>query len=136
MAAPNIHPITPGAPARASIALATANANRDGTTGAYTTLLTAGANGAVVPSIRAQHAGAAAVLSTAMILRLWHQVAGSGNRFLIDEIALASATPNTAAIGAEAVFNRTNIELGAGDVLAVTQTVAEAVHYSAGLGDF
>lgn len=135
-ALPNFHPITPGPPARKSIALAAANANRDGTTGAYTQLLLAGANGAVVPSVRAQHAGAVSVLSSAMVCRLWHQIAAAGNYFLIDEVVLPAATPAPGVVGASAVFNRTNIALGAGDKLAITQTVAEAVHYSADQGDF
>lgn len=136
MASPNIHPIAPGSLARLSITLAAANLNRDGTTGSYANIVaTAGANGGVVPEVRAQSAAAVGA-STAMVLRLWHRIAGAGNYFLIDEVAMPTATSSTTAVGALAVFNRTNIPLGPNDNLTVTQTVAEAVHYSAACGNY
>jgi hypothetical protein len=136
MASPNIHPIAPGSLARTSIVVSAANANRDGTTGTYTNVVaTAGSNGGVVPEVRA-YSAAAVGASTAMVLRLWHRVAGTGNYFLIDEVAMATVTSSTTAIGATAVFNRTNIPLGPSDTLNVTQTVAEAVHYSAACGNY
>lgn len=132
----NVHPIAPDTIRRASIALATANTNRDGTTGTYTDLLTAGLRGSVVPEVRVQHAGAISVASSPMICRLWHQVAGSGNKFMLDEILLAALTPTNAVLGVAGVFNRTNIGLGAGDKLQVTITIAEAIHFSASVGDY
>jgi hypothetical protein len=136
MAAPNIHPIAPGSIARTSILVSAANANRDGTTGTYTNVVaTAGANGGVVPEVRAQSAAAVGA-STAMVLRLWHRIAGAGNYFLIDEVAMPTATSSTTAVGGLAVFNRTNIPLGPNDTLNVTQTVAEAVHYSAACANY
>lgn len=131
-----IHPIAPATPKHTSIALASANTNRDGTTGTYTTLLTAGANGALVTAVRARSALAVTVAPTTQVLRLWHQLAGAGNRFLIDEVVLSNTAATSAIAGVTATFNLTNIVLGAGDVLAVTQHVAEAVHYTADHGDY
>ncbi len=138
MSAPNIHPIAPGTiQTRNVLALSTANANRDGTTGAYSTLLTAGANGSLVPNLVANSAVAAAATSTLQVLRAWVQKGGSGNWFLIDEVLLPSVTPNTGVLGAAVTFPKVvNYALGPLDKLGVTQTVAEAVHYSAGPLDY
>lgn len=132
----NIHPMAPDTLRRFSIALATANTNRDGSTGTYTDLVTAGLRGSVVPEVRVQHAGAITVLSSIMICRLWHQVAGSGNKFMLDEILLASLTPTNVVLGAAGVFSRINIGLGAGDKLQVTISIAEAIHFSGSVGDY
>ncbi len=84
----------------------------------------------------AAQSAAAVGASTAMVLRLWLRLAGAGNYFLLDEVAMPTATSSTTVVGASAVFNRTNIALGPNDTLSVTQTVAEAVHYSAACASY
>lgn len=135
-AGPNIHPIAPLTPKRTSVSLATANTARDGTGTITTVVATAGSNGAVVPSVRARTGVAAGATSTAMVCRLWHQLGGSGSFFLIDEIALTAVSPTGTAAVAATPFNLTNIALAASDKLLVTQSVAEAVYYTADQGDY
>jgi hypothetical protein len=136
MAMPNIHPIAPQTPKRTSVLLAAANTARDGTGTINTTVATAGAQGAVVPSIRARSGVAAGASSSPMVCRLWHQINGTGSFFLIDEIALPLVAPTGTAAVAATPFNLTNIALGAGDKLLVTQSIAEAVVYTADQGDY
>lgn len=142
MAAPNIHPIAPGNVRRVSTSLATANTARDGS-GTITTLLTAGDNGSVVPSIRVRSIEAAGA-STPNVARLWHQNAGTGTWYLIDEVAIPTATPSTTVVGAAVVFNLTNIVLSGkvpgsasgADKLGITVGVSAALAFSADVGDY
>ena len=128
----NTIPLAVGTPNTGVVVINTANTNRDGTTGAYTTLYTAGSNGAVINRVRVQHMGASGVASTAMLARLWHT--SGATTALIDEVALASVTPSTSVVGATATFSKTNIQLKAGDILKVTITVAESVGFVADQG--
>lgn len=142
MAAPNIHPIAPGSVRRVSTSHATANLLRDGT-GTITPLLTAGDNGSVVPSIRVRSIEAVGA-STPNIARLWHRNAGAGTWYLIDEVALPTATPSQTVVGAAVAFNLTNIVLGGkvpgsaglADTLGITIGVSAAVAFSADVGDY
>lgn len=120
-----------GATSCAPLILSTANALRDGT-GTLTLLYTAGANGALINRVSAVSGVAAAAVSTAQVLRLWRT--SGAVKVLESEVVLPSATPNTAVIGSAVTFPKTNITLKAGDLLSVTQTVGEAVHYSADQG--
>jgi hypothetical protein len=129
----NTTPIYPGVVRTAQARVSAANANRDGT-GTLVTLATAGTDGSVVARVGGVRSGAAAAAETAQVARLWR--VNGGTKTLIDEVLLGSLTPNTAAIGTRFQFNRTNIVLGSGEVLAVSQTVAENVDYEAELGDY
>lgn len=120
-----------GATGSAPVVLALLNALRDGT-GTLTLLYTAGANGALINRVSAASGVAAAAVSTAQVLRLWRT--SGAVKVLESEVVLPSATPNTAVIGAAVVFPKTNITLKAGELLSVSQTVSEAVHYSADQG--
>lgn len=131
-----IHPIAPAALRRVSTSIATANLLRDGT-GTISPLLTAGANGSVVPSVHVRHLGAVAVASSPMVARLWHRNLGAGTWYLYDEVVLPAATPATAGTAGSAVtFAKTNIALAATDTLGVTISVAESVGFSADIGDY
>ena len=132
MPVPNTAPLAVVTVNGGIVVLAAANANRDGTTGAYPTLFTAGTSGALINRIRAQHAGAVSVASTAMVLRLW--LTSGATTTLVDEVAMVAATPTASVIGGTATFGKTNITMKAGDILKVSQTVAEAVHYVADQG--
>lgn len=120
-----------GATASAPLILSTANALRDGT-GTLTLLYTAGANGALINRVQAVSGVAAAATSTLQVLRLWRTQGAV--KVLESEVLLPSATPGTAVIGSTVTFPKTNITLKAGELLSVSQTVAEAVHYSADQG--
>lgn len=128
----NTAPLAVGTINDGVVIVSAANTNRDGTTGAYTTLYTAGANGAIINRVRASHAGAISVASTAMVLRLWHT--SGATTVLIDEVALPSVTPTASVIGSTATFSKTNITMKAADILKVTISVAEAVHFCADQG--
>lgn len=134
MPTPNVQPLAVGTVGYTitTSTVSAANTNRDGTTGTYVTFLTAGSAGALVPRITATHMGASGVASTAMVLRLWRVVGAT--TILESEVALPSATPNTTTIGATVSFPKTNIMLKAGEVLKLTQTVAETVGYIADQG--
>ena len=127
----NTIPLAVGTVNDGVVSVSAANANRDGT-GTLTTLYTAGTAGALINRIRANHAGAVTVASTAMVLRLWRT--SGATTVLEDEVAMATATPTTAVVGATATFSKTNITLKAGDILKVSQSVAEAVNYCADQG--
>lgn len=132
MAAPNTAPIYVFTPNVGLVVLATANANRDGTTGAYTTLYTAGAQGATINRVTFRSMAAVGA-STAMVCRLWWT--SGATTVLVDETALATATSSTTAVGGFGSFTlKTGIQMKAGDILKVTQTVAESVGYCADQG--
>ena len=127
----NTQPLYVGTQNTGVVVLAAANANRDGTTGAYTTLYTAGANGAQINRVAVQsHAAVGA--NTPMVCRLW--ITSGATTVMIDEVALTAITSSTTAVGAKAAFTKTGIQLKAGDILKVTQTVAESVGYLADQG--
>ncbi len=127
----NTTPLYVGTQSTGLVVLAAANANRDGTTGAYSTLYTAGANGAQINRV-AFRSMAAVGASTAMVCRLW--LTSGATTVLIDEVAMATATSSTTAVGAFGAFTKTNIQMKAADILKVTQTVAESVGYLADQG--
>lgn len=129
----NRMPVYPDTVKTGTARVAAANANRDGT-GALVTIYTGATNGSVVSRVGIDHTGAAGVASTAMVARLWR--VNGGTITLIDEVLLPSATPNTAVVGTRSAFNRTNISLAPGEILKVSQTVAENVDYEAEAGDY
>lgn len=86
--------------------ISTANTNRDGSTGSYTTVLTGGASGSVIKKIRV----CAAVTTTAGVVRLF--LNDGTNRRLMQEIIVPAITPSTTV----EAFTRT-ITYGPDDVL-------------------
>lgn len=131
----NTNPIAVGSPKAGCLVLSAANTNRDGTTGAYSTLFTAGSNGAMINRVRVIHMGAVTVASTAMVCRLWRTVTvpGAAN-VLEDEVALPSVTPTNSVVGSVVAFSKTNIQLAPGEILKVSQSIAESVGYVADQG--
>jgi hypothetical protein len=89
MTTPNNDPIMIGTPRSPSVRVSTANTNRDGATGTYGTLFTAGAAGAFFPGWR----WAAEGTTTAGFVRLFRQDAGSGNVELLKEMVVPAVTP-------------------------------------------
>lgn len=73
-----------GTPKSPTVALSTANANRDGVTGAYGTLMTAGASGSRIDGINIAATGT----TTAGMIRLF---LGSS---LIKEVSVSAITPS------------------------------------------
>lgn len=110
-----------------------ANANRDGATGAYVTLLTAGAAGAELRSLRVT----AAVAVTDGVVRVFVQPAGSGAFYLVYEIEITATTPS----GTDPVFSYsfepTEIRfLTAGTVVKCSTENSEAINVIADGGDY
>lgn len=136
------NPIAPNVVRKLSGSLATANTARDGT-GTITTIITGGANGSIVPAIRVRSIEAAGV-STPNVVRLWHRPAGAGTWYMIDEVALLTATPSATVVGASAVFATLNIPLtgtvqgvaSAADTLGLTIGASAAVAWTADVVDY
>ena len=86
-----------GTPKSPSVAISTANTNRDGTTGTYGTLMTAGANGSRIDRIRINATGS----TTAGMIRLF---VGSA---LVQEIPVVAVTPSATlpAWGVDVIFD-------------------------------
>jgi hypothetical protein len=105
---------TPKSP---SVLISTANTNRDGTTGVYGTVLTAGAGGSRVDRLNITATGT----TTAGMVRLF---LGSA---LIDEIPVQAVTPNatTPAWSTEIVFD-SGLILQASAILKASTNNAEA----------
>ncbi len=123
-------PLAVGTPKAGCVVISSANTNRDGTTGAYTTLYTAGTSGAIVNRVKVVHMGAITVASTAMVARLWRTVSVPGAATVLeDEVALTAVTPTSAVVGATATFSKTNIVLAPGEILKGTISIGEAVGF-------
>lgn len=119
-------PVFPQAPKTAGISFAgsTNTTQMDPATVAPTTLLTAGADGAVVTSI-VVHAEATV---TAEKVCLWVQLAGAGSWYLVRTAVLAAYTQAaTDAQGSIALIDKSDatneLRLAAGDKLGVTHHV-------------
>ncbi len=142
----NTNPIYPGRVVSADVLFATANTNRDGTTGTYTTvytmpgtLNTVGAGeGGVVVSLRVNAIGT----TTAGSVRIWRH---NGTAcFLVREILVSALVPNgtsilpfqiTTAQGADTGGNLPlNLILEAGESLKVSTNNAESFHCCAEIG--
>lgn len=116
---------TPKSP---TVTISTANTNRDGTTGIYGTLMTAGAAGSRVDRIRIQ----AIAVTTAGMVRLFVQ----DNMIL--EIPVQAATPSATnpAWGADVVFPG-GLELAAAAVIKAATEKAETFKLTGiTVGDF
>jgi hypothetical protein len=123
--------LTPKCP---SVRISTANTNRDGATGTYGTLYTAGSNGAFFKGIRVQAEGT----TTAGVVRIFRQAGGTGNVELLKEMLILAVTPSASVEAASAEwFPSAGIVLDASGVLKVSTHNAETfgVHAEAG-GDY
>lgn len=142
----NTNPIYPGRVISADVLFATANTNRDGTTGTYTTvftcpgtLATIGAGeGAIVQGIRINAIGT----TTAGSIRIWRH---NGTAcFLVRELLVTALVPNgtsilpwqiTTAQGADTSgFLPLNLILESGESLKVSTNNAESFHACAEIG--
>ncbi len=136
MANPNTAPVYPGSVVTGSVKVAAANTARDGsgTLQPFTPAMLGGAQGRVVTRVGGM-SSAAVGASTPMVARLW-RVSAAAVKSLIDEVAIPTATTSNTVVGTRFTFNRTNIMLGPGEELKVTQSIAEAVDYEAESGDY
>ena len=82
-----------------TVQVTTANANRDGSTGAYSSAITAGANGSLLDAIIFQ----ATVTSAAGLVRVFYAANGSTYR-LLAEIVTAAATVSGTVPGNQVVW--------------------------------
>ena len=107
-----------GTPKSPTAALATANTNRDGATGVYATLMTAGASGSRIDRIRVNATGAS---TTAGMVRLFVGTA------LILEIPVVAVTPSATnpAFSQDITFDN-GLILQASAVLKASTEKAEA----------
>lgn len=133
-----IFTLTPNSPT-ASLGT-TPNTASDGS-GTLVTLFTAGANGSLVDSIKFINAQATAAASSAMVIRVFLTDTSGNNPRLIEEVAIATATRSTSAIGATATINFLNgLALQSGQIIKVCQSVyagaQDLMHASARGGDY
>ena len=108
-------------PKHPMVRISSANTSRDGS-GTNGTLYTAGANGAIFAGFRWQAEGT----TTAGVIRVHIQKAGSGNIELIREMLVAAITPSATVEAASGEwFPPAGIMLGAGDIVFVSTHNAE-----------
>lgn len=119
-------PVFPQTPKTAGISFAAGSESTemDPATVAPTTLLTAGADGALVTSIR--YFGEVTV--TAQKVVLWVQLAGAGSWFIVDEklqaaYTMAATTAQTAVKFVDKEVAAQAIRLAASDILGITHHV-------------
>lgn len=131
MANPNTAPIYPGKVHASSVRLSAANTARDGsgTLGVFTPSVVGGDMGGVVSRVGGVSTEAVGA-STPMVARLW-RVTAAGVITLLEEFAIVTATTSNTVIGTRFTFLRTNIILEAGEILKVTQSIAQPVDYEA-----
>lgn len=117
-----------GTPKSPTVSISTANTNRDGTTGTYGTLMTAGASGSRIDRIRVN----AIATTTAGMVRLF--VSGS----LVYELPVTAITPSATqpAWAADIVFDG-GLILAASAVVTANTNNAETFKLTAiNAGDF
>lgn len=118
-------------PKAGAVLVATANTNRDGTTGTYTTVFTAGSSGSLIERILIS----AIQTTTAGMLRLWRH---NGTAcFLEKEIPVSAVTvgASTPGFAAEYVPGRP-IKLPSGWALKASTHNAESFHVNCDAADF
>lgn len=136
----NTSPIFTLTPNIGLASLAAANTASDGS-GALTTLFTAGANGSRLERIRYANAQIVAAASSAMVIRFFITDNGGINPKLLAEVALATATRSTTAVGASGMVSFPNgLVIPTGTLIKVCQSVYAGVqdlmHYVAEGGDY
>jgi hypothetical protein len=136
----NTSPIFTLTPNIGLASVAAANTASDGS-GVLVTLFTAGANGSRLERIRYNNAQATAAASSAMVIRFFITDNAGANPKLLAEVALATATRSTTAVGAGGVLVFSNgLVIPTGTVIKVIQSVyagaQDLMHYVAEGGDF
>jgi hypothetical protein len=136
MAAPNTNPIFPYTPQMPIVGISTANTNRDGITGTYGTLFTAGTLGARIERVLAKGDGSS---TSAGMVRLFVTV-GSTTR-LVHEFTVDSVTASASVATWEEEWVRTDgrpvLVLPASAVIKVSTHLAESfVVVAADAGDY
>lgn len=127
-------PIFVTTPKRPSVRIATANPNRDGSTGTYATLFTAGSNGSFFKAVRVIAEGTV----TAGIVRIFIQKAGAGNFELYKEVPVIATTPSASVEVFTAEYQPSEgLVLEAGDVIKCSTHNSETLAVSLeGGGDY
>jgi hypothetical protein len=111
----------------ATATIAAANTASDGS-GSLVTLLTAGADGTRVDSIRFRNSQATAALSSNMVHRIFLSDTNGANHKLIGEVATSAATRSVSAIGAASIFTFDQpIIMKSGQIISVIQSVYAGV---------
>jgi len=116
----NTSPVFGKTPISATGTVSVANANRDGTTGTYATVYTAGASGAIITSVIIK----ATVTTTAGLVRLFL------DNKLIWEEPITALTVSATQFAFEAEIGR-RIIMDAGQVLTANTEKAETFHITA-----
>lgn len=108
-----------------------ANTNRDGVTGSYTTVWTAGADGAEVEMVRAVAIGN----TTAGVIRIWSNVGGT--RRLVKEMLVTAITPGVATeVWTGEYIPDKRWRMPAGATVDVSTHIGESFHVHVNGGDF
>lgn len=111
----------------ATATIAAANTASDGS-GTLVTLLTAGADGSRVDSVRFRNSQATAAASSNMVHRIFLTDNTGANPRLIGEVATAAATRSVSAVGATSIFTFDQpIIMVSGQLLRVVQSVYAGV---------
>jgi hypothetical protein len=114
----------------ANVAIATiaaANTGSDGS-GTLITLVTAGADGTRVDSVRFRNSQLALAASSNMVHRIFLTNDSGGSPTLIGEVATAAATRSASAVGASSIFTFDQpIIMKSGQLLKVIQSVYAGV---------
>lgn len=127
----NTIPRYPEAPQVWQVQVSTANANRDGTTGTYGTLLTGGTNGTLVEMIRYQ----ASVTTTAGAIRLF--IDDGANVRMIHEMIVTAVTVGAAVAGDSDEWVPTKpLVIPSGWIIKVSTENAEAINVFAFGGEY
>jgi hypothetical protein len=119
MAASPVFAVTPRIGA---VQLSVANTNRDGATGTYGTLISAGNSGTRIAEISAQASGT----TTAGMVRLFTND-GTNNR-MFDEISIAAASPSASVKATRISTTYTNLTLPSGWSIKASTHNAEVIN--------
>lgn len=103
--------------------IAAANTASDGS-GSLVTLVTSGVDGTRVDGIRFRNAQVTAAASSAMVHRIFLTDTNGANPRLIGEVATATATRSTSAVGATSIFTFDQpVIMKSGQIMSVCQSV-------------
>ena len=128
----NTTPIFAKVPQVASVKLTAANTNYDGS-GTLTTLYAAPADHVKITWIKCKVQGAS---SAANKVAIWITDTTGNNPYLFDEILLAhQASPSASVKTSETITTYADLELKAGQIVKVTEFVADNVGVFAQVGD-
>lgn len=111
----------------ATATISAANTASDGS-GSLVTLVTAGADGTRVDSVRFRNSQATAAASSNMVHRIFLSDAAGANPRLIGEVATAAATRSVSAVGATSIFTFDQpVIMKSGQIMYVIQSVYAGV---------